>query len=400
MKRLIFNVTSLVNWYAPPNGIIRANVELCRFLLDQPEHLNNLLLVRFCNDTQDFVSVPYEMIVDAVTRVLSLDKQNYQSLLAQESPFFLHLEQVTDLEDSIFLSMGFDWDQIPPGCLYALKSKGVEIVTFCYYVIPIVCPEYCISRVSKIFSRYISELAWSSSRIYCISKHTINDLARVLSELGTPTPLLKQVVLGSDFVTQTKQSDDLNIDIIERLCLQGKKYLISISTIEPRKNFLTLVQAYKILFDRKVSLPTLVIIGTVGWGDAYQEIRQYLDRHPELNDYIMIVNQLSDVDVISLIIKSLFVLFPSHYEGWGLPVAEALGIGKLVLCSNNSSLPEVAQGCAHLIQTTNADDWANEIETHLGTISLIQSKESHVRQTYLKTTWKEFASSFFADLMI
>lgn len=116
------------------------------------------------------------------------------------------------------------------------------------------------------------------------------------------------------------------------------RYILSVGTLEPRKNHARLVQAFEGLPTR-FSDVELVITGSEGWGA--RKIRREIESSPA-RPRIRLLGQVPDTDLISLYAEALVFAYPSLYEGFGLPVLEAMAVGTPVLTSDVSSLPEVA----------------------------------------------------------
>jgi glycosyltransferase involved in cell wall biosynthesis len=125
------------------------------------------------------------------------------------------------------------------------------------------------------------------------------------------------------------------------------RFILYLGTIEPRKNLLTLLDAYHTLLARDQGAPALVIAGRKGWlyRPVFDRVRELgLDGHVHFTDYIQ-----SD-DTTALLNASEMFVFPSLYEGFGLPPLEAMACGRPVICSNSSSLPEVVGNGAILFE--------------------------------------------------
>jgi glycosyltransferase involved in cell wall biosynthesis len=134
------------------------------------------------------------------------------------------------------------------------------------------------------------------------------------------------------------------------------KFLLFVGTIEPRKNLTTLFEAFKAT---QVSDVKLVIAGKRGW--LYDETFARL-RELGLEQRAVFTGFVPDEDLPALYTMAEAFVFPSLYEGFGLPVLEAMACGAPVLCSNTSSLPEVAGDAALLISPGDVRDWAQAIE--------------------------------------
>lgn len=124
-----------------------------------------------------------------------------------------------------------------------------------------------------------------------------------------------------------------NLDINFKL---PKKFLFSVGSIEPRKNLIGLLKAYNSLESKIKNEYKLVLAGFKGWENS--EIMKLIDKDKENIHYLGFISDIELAKVYNL--SSLF-MFPSFYEGFGLPVLEAMACGTPVICSDSSSLPEV-----------------------------------------------------------
>jgi glycosyltransferase involved in cell wall biosynthesis len=130
-----------------------------------------------------------------------------------------------------------------------------------------------------------------------------------------------------------------------------KPYLLFVSTIEPRKNILGLIAAFDYLKQTYRIEHELVLIGQMGW--SYEPILQRI-HHSPYRQAIHHLNYVSDESVAAFYQKADVFVYPSHYEGFGLPVLEAMTLGTPVVCSNRASLPEVAGDAAILVDSQDS----------------------------------------------
>lgn len=159
-------------------------------------------------------------------------------------------------------------------------------------------------------------------------------------------------------------------------------YLLFVSTIEPRKNIKAIISAFNYLKEKHKIPHNLVMIGRKGW--HYEPIFAAIEKSPWKSN-IYHLDYLSDVMVALFYAKADVFVYPSHYEGFGLPVLEAMTLGTPVVTSNNSSLPEVAGDAALLI---NPDEPMQLAEAILKLIS-----DSGLRQAFIDKG-KERAKTF------
>jgi glycosyltransferase involved in cell wall biosynthesis len=154
---------------------------------------------------------------------------------------------------------------------------------------------------------------------------------------------------------------------------RNKPYLLSVSTIQPRKNYARLIQAFARLisnfqpFDSAQGRPPtsnlqLVIAGGRGW--MFEETFDIVDRL-NLRDRVIFPDFFSDEDLPALYAGATLFVYPSLYEGFGLPIAEAMACGAPVVTSNASSLPEVAGDAALYFDPRDVDAMAEQMHRAL-----------------------------------
>jgi len=140
--------------------------------------------------------------------------------------------------------------------------------------------------------------------------------------------------------------------ILARYGLGRGRYLMSVGTIEPRKNVVRLVAAFETLAAEDAEL-RLVLAGAPGWRRAAIERRIHASPYA---DRILVTGYLSGADVVALTREAAAFCYVSTYEGYGLPVIEALALGAPVVTSNTTSMPQAAGGAAVLVDPHDVSD--------------------------------------------
>jgi glycosyltransferase involved in cell wall biosynthesis len=184
--------------------------------------------------------------------------------------------------------------------------------------------------------------------ILAISEHTRRDL---VDRLGARPERIIVTPLAHD-PTYRPVTDALQLASVQRRYDLPERFVLFVGTLEPRKNLMRLVHAYANLpapLRRDVSL---VIAGGAGW--LSESLRREV-AHRGLVDRVRFIGYVRDEDMASLYSLATVFVYPSLYEGFGLPVLEAMACGVPVLTSNVSSLPEVAGGAAVLVTPTDVD---------------------------------------------
>jgi len=167
--------------------------------------------------------------------------------------------------------------------------------------------------------------------------------------------------------------------------LQPKQYCLAVSTLEPRKNFKNLLLAYANLpEDIQIAYP-LVLVGSAGWlsEDLHKTIaRLQLDKKLQYLGYV------DEADLPAIYAGAKAFLYPSIYEGFGLPIIEAMASGTAVLTSNISSMPEVASGAAFLIDPNVVSAITHGLEKILTDEALNSDLMIKGKKVAEKSTWQ------------
>ena len=180
---------------------------------------------------------------------------------------------------------------------------------------------------------------------------------------------------------------------IKHKIVQGS-FVLTVGTIEVRKNHITLVQAWnKLVKNKKLANHKLVIVGKWGW--KVEELKEYLATNPELNSHIIILNNVKDQELDTLYRHCSFTVFPSIAEGYGLPIVESIYHGKLCITSNTTAMPEVGgRGADYINDPFDIEELANKMEFYLYNPELLAKRNTEVKQMKL-TTWQEASDELY-----
>ena len=163
-------------------------------------------------------------------------------------------------------------------------------------------------------------------------------------------------------------------------------YLLYVGTLQPRKNLVRAIEAFGLL--KRDSTLKFVIAGKKGW--LYDEIFEKV-KELNLENEVIFTGYVPDEDLPELYKNAKAFIFVSLYEGFGLPVLEAMSYGIPVLTSNTSSLPEVAGDAALLVDPENTEEIAKGMERLLTDEKLRQQLISKGKEQIKKFSWEKAA---------
>jgi glycosyltransferase involved in cell wall biosynthesis len=285
------------------------------------------------------------------------------------------------VHDSIFAVRGLfgnaSWHFRKTGRFTNLKFDTQPDILHCTYQMPLRCKSACnvftihdlvplrlpfATQDNKKFTfKLLREVASRADHIVTVSENSKIDIMKYLGvEECRITNTYESVEFPRDCV---EKSIDVIVDELQSaLGLEYGKYLLFYGALEPKKNVARLIDAY---FSSGVKLP-LVLVTSGGWGNeaeiAFIERRGEQERaNEQIRQRIYRLDYVSQPMLVTLIRGACALIFPSLYEGFGLPVLEAMQLGTPVLTSRVSSLPEVAGDAALLVNPYEVSDIARGI---------------------------------------
>ncbi|MGZ5135102.1 MAG: glycosyltransferase family 4 protein [Flavitalea sp.] len=296
-------------------------------------------------------------------------------------------------QGDIFITLGFTWDYINFDQLFVeKKQKGFKLVTLVYDLIPILMPEFQNGNL-EIYSGAILNQLWTSDLIFCISDNTMNDLHQLTSQVEAPSPVIKRIRLG-DFKSKHEQSFTSS----KFNTLEKGKFILYTATMEPRKNHILLFHIWRTLFkEMGDQLLPLIWVGNQGW--LTEELRYMIHLNPWLYPkYIKWFTDVTDEELDWLMNNCRFTVFPSIYEGWGLPINEAIEHGKFCISSNTSSMPEAGRGLTELIHPLDFYTWKEKIRYYMINDEELRNKEEKIRNHDGNNDWEHTYNDFFKQI--
>lgn len=232
---------------------------------------------------------------------------------------------------------------VPP---FVKGKKVVTIHDMAFRVFPETVRKKTLFFLKAIIKRSIHR----ADHIITVSEFSKQEIIRFYE---VPQDKISVVPNGVDFKKFYPEKDKQKIENIKRKYNIFGEYFLYLGTLEPRKNLVRLMEAYAKARKENQNFPYLVLAGGKGW--MYTEIFQKVEEL-NLKNNIVFTGYIEDNDVPTLMSGAMAFCFLSLYEGFGMPVIEAMACGVPVLTSNSSSLKEIAEGVALLVDETSIED--------------------------------------------
>jgi len=288
------------------------------------------------------------------------------------------------------------------------RKMGCHVYTLVHDLIPIVIPETTPGFVPLDFKRWlISSLEFTDSYL-TVSHATRKDLEIFLNQVEAHREIevlsLAQARFADQPGLEALPSPDASTELHEphdrlkklpdvgaiihlsdatREAL-GSQFVLCVGTIEPRKNIWRLALAWKYLVDQgHVDLPRLVIAGKESV--MVQSLKDLLKATGNIYGYVSVLDSPSEDALRRLYENCLFLAMPSLFEGWGLPVGEALSFGKTAVVSNSSSLPEVGGNMVEYCDPESVESIAAAVLRLVGDTEHRTALEARIHETELRS---------------
>ncbi len=280
-----------------------------------------------------------------------------------------------------------------PEPVCALRSRGRIVVT-AHDLMYVRHPQFLQPRWSARLLRGTAQLAGTAALWICVSEHTRADLVKHYGVARGRTEVVPHGVDPAFFAAGADPAASRATAL--RLGLGERPYFLFVGSVEPKKNLPLLLEA----FGRAAASPgglraDLAVAGRAGWGTA-EAIDEVLERHPLLRARVRFLGFVAQEEIAPLMAGARALALPSRYEGFGMPVLEAMAAGTPVLCTDRGALPEVAGGAALLFDPDDAEGLAALLARVDADDGLCQNLRARGRERAAPFTWRRCAEATLA----
>ncbi len=292
-------------------------------------------------------------------------------------------KQQRELEDSLMLNrlepgavlleVDAVWNEleVDRGALLAdLRRSGVHVASFIHDLLPVENPDWFAPKLRRIFDPAALAQLRESELLVCASAATREQIQRVADDAGIQPSPVSVVPLATEDWNTTGRTETSGEGAVLPAGVRAGEFLLVVGTLEPRKNHALAIDVFDRLSGQFPDLQ-LVLAGRPGWGN--DELISRIEGHPDRGGRLRWLDDVHDEELDALYRNARLVLVPSLSEGFGLPLAEALGRGVPVLASTGGALAELGGDAVEHLDPRDVDGWTAAV------LRLLSDPEAHQR---------------------
>lgn len=394
--RLVVNITTSASWRRRPVGIVRVEREVTKAIV---RHRPDAVVPVYLDVPRGrWMTVKDGCFSDILSDqwVLS-DNPDYDAAVVRG-----HLKPFAPAGTDSVISVGSDWSHQVPDRIERLYGQRRVLIAAVHDLVPLLFPEFTPGmEFFDQFNHHYRAVGRLARAVFANSETSAAALREFWESRGltATAPPVKAVPLAApvipDQAPALDESDRARLDEIE----EEGPFILYVSTVEPRKNHQLLLDIWRDLhLERGARCPRLVIVGMRGWG--CNDLLRMMERMDAARAGKIIWREgLGDALLTRLYARSVFTLFPSYYEGWGLAATEAAALGKLCVISNSGALVEATRGLMPSYHPLDFHGWKGEIIRLLDDAAYRASVEAGLTADAFKRTWRDFGDEFCAKLL-
>lgn len=295
---------------------------------------DNLRVLMFDAATGGFKAMRAEYLL-GTDKNSSLDRD-----LKMENPVF-------GPDDQILLTEWIFSERISAALFNLTQVVEAKVFQFVHDCIPLARPDLFRKYLVKEFQRKMGRAIAQADVVLTNSNHSKQDILKFFHDELGENKAVRVVKLPHEFVLSDAPSAIVDPSEVRRIskiprALAQRPFVMMVGTLEERKNTQLVMRLWRALRNKHgEETPVLVLVGSYGWHKIGLMVLVFMGRF--FSKSIYHVQNCDDETLSALYRRCLFTIYLSSYEGWGLPVGESMWMGKPVLSSNRTSLPEAGQ---------------------------------------------------------
>jgi glycosyltransferase involved in cell wall biosynthesis len=444
MTRLILDISTAMGWTGPATGIVRVEQELARHAMRRRPDIILAVhdLARDCllpvaPAWRETLLGP-DAVIDSATQDFRRGRTAWRNLLSWRYPALMALERrrltgtplvralagcaqavVLRLRRSrapfidrrgnrcsvvtsdmafgaplalgpadVVLAGGAGWQHAGASLAGLQRRQGFRLAAMCYDLLPLTHAAFFRPGEIPPFRQYWQAMLPAVSLIICNSRCVAADVRDYAAAQGLA--VREPTVLSLGYRPRSAGTMPAL-----RAPLVAGKYALFVSTIEPRKGHAVLLDAWRRLLAAGVPQQSgfrLVFAGRRGW--MVDDVLGALDS-PALAASVLHIQDADDADLERLYHDAAFCVFPSRYEGFGLPIIEAFAHGKAVLASTGGAVPEVVAGLSPCLDPLDAAAWAGALGDWIAKPAEVAAWEARIAASFRAPSWPDAAEAIF-----
>ena len=397
-KTLYLDMTDLMEYvkHNPSlSGIQRVVANLIRYSSTySSRHDVNIVLVIPEYDNKKIFSVN-PLIVMTMLDVLQNKDRGREEINKLIDAIYSSRKIVFPKNGDFFTIAGAFWIYPHYDMIRDLKVHGIVFVIFIHDLIQISHPQYVHHEATLTFRRALVESLGIADTVLTNSEFVaedVRDFIKTKSDVNVP---VKAVTLSTELANLGEGAQHISQDVIEIL---REPYVLSVSTIEVRKNHMYMIRVWEGLISSGVNnIPNLVFVGKIGWDiDAFNN---YLETSDQLEGRLKLLHGISDHELSILYRHAKFTMFASFVEGFGLPVGESLAYGVPCVSSNQSSMPEVGGAFARYLDPNDVQSGIGMVRNLIENPQELENWREDIRSNYKAKSWESFAFEYFDEVL-
>ncbi|TAJ90980.1 glycosyltransferase [Reyranella sp.] len=286
--------------------------------------------------------------------------------------------------------------QIPkPGVFFdRLKQSGVRLGILAHDFVPLTHQELNDPAFTMQFASATAEAFAQVDFVIANSDHTAAETKRLRRRGNFPDIPIRAVPLAHSFKYPVSSAHEKASETLDTL--EGREFVLCVGSICAQKNQELLVNVWRTLLDTGVDVPVLVLAGRKG--HDIDRMMRLLRQTDDLNGHVLIAEEPSAEEIDGLYDSCLFTIFPSHAEGWALPVGESLSRGKFCVASETTSMAQVGTDFVIYIDPCSVRSTAETLRRLILDRDEVRRREQKIRESFKPRSLSDFAADFLRSI--